>query len=67
MTVNDLYMTIEDLNAFSEVSVYYKTGTPIIKDYWGNVVDDYGEKEVLTYCFRTKRLVIGGVHHARIN
>lgn len=61
MTVNDLYMTIEDLNAFSEVTVYDITGNPIIEDdFWGNVVDDYGEKEVLTYCFRTKTLVIGG-------
>lgn len=67
MTVRDLYMTVTDFNAFTQVTAYDKTGSQIIKvKCWDDMVDYYGDKEVLQYCFETKTLTLG-VYYERIN
>ena len=67
MKVRDLYMTVADFCADSQVEAYDKTGIRINEvKCWDDMVEYYGGKEVLSYCFETKTLILG-VYYERIN
>lgn len=67
MTVRDLYLTVSDFDAFTQVRAYDKTGAAIKEvKCWDDIVSNYGEKEVLQYSFETLTITLG-VYHARIN